>query len=312
MAVQLRNLLQADTALTLSVAMFWAYPSLQEYAAFLSQATEGTHAESIPAPAPDPARWFTIPRPAPAASLRVFCLHDAGGDTSLFEGWELLLGANVELVLVELPGRGRRLEEAAYESADALVRDLVPALLPRLDRPFLILGHSLGGLLALELVRALRRGRHPLPQKLFVSSTPALTLYTPHEYDPAMPDARLTASFPHLATGGGDSGWQLYTRRLLRQDLQLVYRYRYLREAPLEIPITVLYGEEDPHVTAAQAAAWQGETTSSVSVLPRPGNHGFIRHDTPYITSLVLAELTPAAPAVRPRQVEAFENPYPR
>ncbi|MCD9019919.1 type I polyketide synthase [Parachryseolinea silvisoli] len=296
MAVQLRNLLEAETGVTLSVAMFWSHPSLQTFAAFLSHSVEGTAAVPTMPPAADPARWFTIPRPAPTAALRLVCLHDAGGDGALFQGWEMLLGANIELILVELPGRGRHLEDPAYDDVDSLLRDLVPALLPSLDRPFIIFGHSLGGLLAFELVRALRRGKHPLPQRLFVSSTPALMTYKAHEYDPAMPDAALITAFPHLAQTPGDVAWQQYKRRLLRQDLQLVYRYSHHREAPIDIPVTVLFGDDDPRVSALQAAAWERETTSGCTVVSRPGGHRFIDQDTAYITSLMLAEV-PAVPA---------------
>lgn len=290
MAVQLRNLLEAETGVTLSVAMFWSHPSLHAFAVYLSQSIDGTPLAPTLPPA-DPARWFTIPRPAPAAALRLFCLHDAGGDASLYQGWEILLGANVELVLLELPGRGHRLEEPAYGNVDALLRGLVPAILPKLDRPFAIFGHSLGGLLAFELVRALRRGKHPLPQRLFVSSTPALMTYNAQEYDPAMSDAALTAAFPHLGHAKADVGWQRYTRRLLRQDLQLIYRYRHHREAPLDIPVTVLFGTDDPRMHLQHAMAWKAETTSPCSTLPRPGGHRFIDHDNAYITALVLAEV---------------------
>ncbi|MBT1689191.1 type I polyketide synthase [Dawidia soli] len=296
MAVQLRNLLEAETGATLSVAMFWAHPSLQAFAAFLSQSIAGAATPAAIPPAADPTCWFTIPRPAPTAALRLFCLHDAGGDAALFQGWEMLLGANIELVLIELPGRGRCLEAPSYETIDTLLRDLVHALLPKLDRPYLLFGHSLGGLLAFELVRALRRGKHPLPQRLFVSSTPALTTYNAQEYDPAMSDAALTAAFPHLGHATGDAAWQQYKRRLLRQDLQLVYHYKHHREAPLDIPVTVLFGTDDPRVSAQQAAAWEPETTSSCNILPRPGGHRFVDQDAAYITSLVLAEV-PAVPA---------------
>jgi acyl transferase domain-containing protein/surfactin synthase thioesterase subunit/acyl carrier protein len=295
MAVQLRNLLETEMGITLSVAMFWSHPSLQAFAAFLSQSVAGT-AVPLTAPAADPARWFTIPRPAPTAALRLFCLHDAGGDSALFQGWEMLLGANLEVVLIELPGRGSRLEEPAYENVDTLLRDLVPALLPKLDRPFILFGHSLGGLLAFELVRALRRGNHPLPQRLFVSSTPALTTYNAREYDPAMSDAALLTTFPHLAHPTGDSAWQQYKRRLLRQDLQLIYRYRHHREDAFDIPVTVLFGDDDPRVSVQQATAWEAETTSACTIVSRPGGHRFIDQDTAYITLLVLAEV-PAVPA---------------
>jgi acyl transferase domain-containing protein/surfactin synthase thioesterase subunit/acyl carrier protein len=300
MAVQLRNQLEAETGVTVSVAMFWSHPSLQAFAAYLSQTVEGTAAvPGIPA-AVDPARWFTLPRPAPAAAMRVFCLHDAGGDAALYQGWEILLGANVELVLVELPGRGHRLEEPAYENIDTLLRELVTAIVPKLDRPYILFGHSLGGLLAFELVRALRRAGHPLPQRLFVSSTPALTTYAAQEYNPAMPDAALVAAFPHLEQAGADAAWQQYKRRLLRQDLQLVYRYRHHREAPLNLPVTVLFGADDARVQHAQALAWETETTSSCKVMSRPGGHRFIDRDHAYVTSLLLAEVPSVRATITP------------
>ena len=302
MAIQLRNLLEKGLNLKLSATMFATYPSIREYTLMindlLAQQTPSekagrelnvTNAGSyIPA-----SQWFLLPDPVPNATMRLFCFHDAGGNASLYHSWTTTLHKKIELVMVELPGRGERASEKPYTDLTDLVRDLKPALLPLLDKPYMFFGHSMGGLVVFELTRALRKEKAPLPTRLFISSTPGLTSYSKQEVDHTLNDDELIAIFPHLHIAHtGDWELQQQLLNLMRADLHLINKYRYEKQEPLNIPLIALHGSADLRVRKDQAERWKEETAATFKLFTRPGGHRYIEHDHRFVTALILREAT--------------------
>ena len=80
-----------------------------------------------------------------------------------FHAWRSHVSSLAELWAVEPPGRGRRLQVPCHRRMQDLVRELADAMEPHLDGPYSIFGHSLGGLVAFETVRVLRRRGAPQP-----------------------------------------------------------------------------------------------------------------------------------------------------
>jgi medium-chain acyl-[acyl-carrier-protein] hydrolase len=58
--------------------------------------------------------WVICPKPQPRASLRLFCFAYAGGGASAFHKWLQLVPAEIEVCLIQLPGRENRLIEPAH------------------------------------------------------------------------------------------------------------------------------------------------------------------------------------------------------
>src|SRR5262249_55495669 len=89
------------------------------------------------------------------------------------------LPPTIQVISVELPGRGPRLREPFFLSLPVLVNELEEVIFPLLDKPFVFFGHSMGALIAFELTRVLRR-RHGLePQSLFVAGRSAPQIPNP-------------------------------------------------------------------------------------------------------------------------------------
>jgi pimeloyl-ACP methyl ester carboxylesterase len=88
-------------------------------------------------------------------------------------GWSRHLPADVELVAVQPPGRADRISERAYTDIASLVADLCAAIEQLIDRPYLLMGHSLGSRVAFELARELRRRGHPPPAHFIASGSAA-------------------------------------------------------------------------------------------------------------------------------------------
>src|SRR5690606_24703010 len=162
----------------------------------------------------------------------------------------------------------RRVQESPYNNLKSLIDDLVPALQPLMDKPFMLFGHSMGGLVAFELARALRERNLNMPAKLFVSSTPGLTTYSKREVDHTVSDLELIDMFPHLSEQNiQDSELRQLLLNLLRADLELINSYSYNSADPLTFPIVAIHGDEDDRVSRSQAEKWKEETIHTCKVI---------------------------------------------
>src|SRR5262245_2349708 len=97
--------------------------------------------------------WLEHWRPASSCSLRMFCLPHAGGSAGMYRGWQNVLPPGMEVCPVQYPGRGARFLQPADASLINLANRIFEGLIPLVDRPFVLLGHSMGALLAFELAR---------------------------------------------------------------------------------------------------------------------------------------------------------------
>ncbi|MGY4689616.1 thioesterase II family protein [Salibacterium sp. K-3] len=109
----------------------------------------------------------------------LFCLPYAGGSAeSIYFSWKTQLQKCVEVVPIELPGRGKRIKESLIKSVDEMVDDIIRSIKDRINETdsYAIFGHSMGGLLAYELVRRLHTMNLKIPDEVIISG------FQPPEY----------------------------------------------------------------------------------------------------------------------------------
>ena len=289
MAVQLRNQLEKRMDLKLSVGDFWKYPTVAEYSKYLLDRLDvgvKTGDED------DNEEAFITPRITPRAKMQLICFHDAGGNASLFSNWEDHLPEDMDLKLFEMPGRGQKLHQRPYQQVQQFTDDLVPKIQSMGDIPFALFGHSMGGLLAFELTKALRKNGGPLPVKLFVSSTPQLASYDRSRVDHNMTVERMVELYPHLSQEQvPDEELRSMLIEMMRKDLGVLSNYRYRQESPLEVPIVGIYGSEDPGADHSSMSKWQMETSVGCTIIQRDGGHHYIHQDHDFVLDLVQKEL---------------------
>jgi Predicted thioesterase involved in non-ribosomal peptide biosynthesis len=175
---------------------------------------------------------------------------------------------------------------------EPLVHALAEAIEPYINSPYALFGHSMGGVVAFELCRELRRRERPLPRTLIAASARAPRFRRGHIPQPDPTDAELIADLARLE---GTPPEVLNNPDLLRvllpalrADTILYRNYVYTEEPPLPIAIHACGGLSDPNVTAAHLEPWSEETTLSFDVAQFPGGHFFLQSALeffPYLSS---------------------------
>jgi medium-chain acyl-[acyl-carrier-protein] hydrolase len=213
-----------------------------------------------------------------SARTTVFCFAHAGAGASAYRAWTT--SAPFRVVPVQYPGREDRLGETPVSDILALAELAERAVLSRADGRYALFGHSMGAMVAYELVQRLRTRDVPQPAALFVSGR-----QPPHHPSRLVPVSHLDddALVQEMAAMGGTppevwSHPELVELLLpiLRADFSACESWRPTIGSPLDIPIHVLSGAEDDHVVVEELSDWQRHTLRSCTVTLFPGGHFYL------------------------------------
>ena len=106
--------------------------------------------------------------------MKLFCVPYAGGSANGYLKWRRLLDPNIELLPLELKGRGTRFLEEFYVDFDEMVDDLYHNLIQQLDgEAYTLFGHSMGALAVYKLVVKIQKNGVQPPQHVFISGREA-------------------------------------------------------------------------------------------------------------------------------------------
>lgn len=229
------------------------------------------------------------------ASKRLICFPYAGGSSHIFRRWQASLCQHVEVVAVELPGRGRRYTERLCYRLPELINELMNPILPYLDKPYCFFGHSMGALIAFEMAHALRKNILPEPEHIFVSAHPAPNV---HKREPAMHKLPEGEFIKKLKEMNGMPEEVLNNRELmelmmpiLRADFSVCETYMYKPGLRAECPITAFGGLADDGIRLDELESWAEMTNSSFELNLLPGDHFYITKSEPMLLKVLSEKL---------------------
>lgn len=214
--------------------------------------------------------------------VRLVCLPWSGGSASGYWSLAKNLPEWMSVLAVQLPGREDRIGEQPWRRMEQIVEQVADALVPMLDRPLFVFGHSLGALVAHEVAQALRRKTGREPDGLIISGHAA-----PHR-------RRLSENPLHFAS---DDDLASYVRTLggtpemiladphmrravllvLRADFEVLETYVHHQANPLACPMLCSAGTEDLLVSDETLAAWRAYTTSACQMKWFVGDHFYLQ-----------------------------------
>ncbi|MEV8536215.1 alpha/beta fold hydrolase [Streptomyces sp. NPDC051211] len=226
---------------------------------------------------------------------RLICFPHAGAGAAAYADWVGLLPPQIELIAVQLPGRQNRIAEDPFTEVAPLVNVLSHALRPVFDGPFSFFGHSGGASLAYELTKALRARGGRGPEQLFLSAQPApgesglRRLHDLSDEDLAAEIVALGGLDPEIAEDEDVMDSLLFT---LRADFALWEQHEpAVDAAPLDIPITVLTGKEDPRAPLEHVERWRDFTTAEFGTELYPGGHFYFLESPADVVSVISSKI---------------------
>ncbi|GAA0372854.1 thioesterase II family protein [Bacillus horti] len=217
--------------------------------------------------------------------IKLFCLPYAGGASHVFLPWKKEIASDIEVIPLELAGRGKRFGEPFYHSMEHAVEDLYKELDEQLseDSVFAMFGHSMGGLMVYELLIRLKQRKEIKPIHAFISAR-----YPPHikkESDRLheLPDDLFIERIYQL--GGtpkevleNEELLKLFTP-ILKNDYRLIHTYQYQgEEERIPCNLSVLNGRDDRNVLMSDVQGWKNYTDKACTVYEMQGGH-FYLHD---------------------------------
>lgn len=219
--------------------------------------------------------------------LSLFCLPYAGASATIYYKLQSYLNEDINLVPIELPGRGSRFDEELLTSIDEVVDDVVDQIKSKVSKEdqYMILGYSFGSLLAYEASKRLEQQ----PEHLFLAA------FQPPIYEMSSDLLGLKDEefIQELVKRGGieadltkDMSILKYFIPIMRADFASIASYRFndLSEK-LSCRATILYTEEDEH--SDNIHKWDDIFVKPCEYKLFTGNHFFIKRDYVRIATII-------------------------
>jgi NADPH:quinone reductase-like Zn-dependent oxidoreductase/surfactin synthase thioesterase subunit/acyl carrier protein/NADP-dependent 3-hydroxy acid dehydrogenase YdfG len=265
MAVELRNGLARRLAMSLPATLVFHHPTASAIAQYVAKRMVE---ESLPpSAAPSEVAHGECLNASSAAHMRLFGFHDAGGSASLFEPFCRLGSDGLEVHAISNARTGH-----VEGAGERYLAEAVGYIRARSDLPYVLFGHSLGGLFAWRVLKALGRERVRLPGILVVSA-PVL----PAAIERARSADGLAELYDTVLGNRASVGES--SRSDFAADFAVWASMPAEHAEPVDVPIVAFAGREDHFVSEEAVSSWQRATTAGFSLTELPGDHFYITEE---------------------------------
>lgn len=223
----------------------------------------------------------------------LFFLPHAGGSAKSYCTFKRYLPRDLKVVPMELSGRFTRSGEPLLTEVSACVADLIQTHRLLLEQePYALFGHSMGTLLAAELIRQTQTAGLPPPRHAFMSGRCAPCDGTRMLNADHLSDEELVQFFAQggLSTAIPDTDPELrrMLNRILCTDVRMADRFTLTpEEAPFGCDITVLYGKKDHILRNVDLRGWDRFTGGKCDYFAFSGGHFFFAQHLKEICGLI-------------------------
>ena len=226
---------------------------------------------------------------------RLFCFPYAGGTPQVFSRWVNYLPKDVELIAIRLPGRENLIGVPPYQDWETLLFDIEELIIPFLDKPYALFGHSFGGRIVFEMGLRLQRQRLACPEHVYISgcSSPENPCQRPYLHELSEQEFK-----QKLLTMAGTPEEILKNKALMklleptiRADMRLSELWRFSGEEKLNVPLTIFCGLQDEIDPPAKMDSWRKYTSRKFSCHLFNGGHFFLNHFQSQLAHIVVSDL---------------------
>ena len=227
-------------------------------------------------------------------TIKLFCFPYAGASAMVYNNWRKSLNSHIQLVPIELAGRGTRYSEDYYQDFNEMVEDVYHIVKDQIDdqSPYALFGHSMGSWLAFELTyKIMSEQRHP-PMHVFFSARRA----------PHLPNDELDVnglsmeSVKETIFKLGGTPKEIYENDemmnaflpIIYADFKVMNTFKYVnREEKLPCAISVMSGKEDKEISISNLLGWKEHSQLGCKIYRLPGGHFFQNEHVEQVTTII-------------------------
>lgn len=226
--------------------------------------------------------------------MKLFCLPHAGASANRYYSWTKYLTMKyIDIVPLELAGRGNRTNKEYYDSLEDAIEDIYLTILNSLnDEPYIIVGHSFGSLLAFKLAERLASNKDLLPKALILSG--GLPPQIPRkEIIHTLPDIEFMMKVNDFGAVPEELIENKHLREIflpiIRNDIRILETYPRHIIKPLDIDLFILNGSSDKKIMKEydDLLLWEQLTLRKCEFHFFSGNHFFIFENPSEVISLI-------------------------
>lgn len=210
----------------------------------------------------------------------MFTLPYAGGSASIYHDWIARLQPEIEVCPIEYAGHAGRFTDDFYGSIEEAAEDVSEMILQKKHGDYILYGHSMGCLVALETAFILEKKQAQMPKAIILAAS-----RPPHLLGQGVQLGDLSKEelMKVIIAKGQFEEEVLACEELLElisdimyADIQIFSKYRRTFEnGKISVPILAYAGREDEEMTEEDMQAWQNYTTGEFISSGFEGNHFF-------------------------------------
>lgn len=215
------------------------------------------------------------------APVNLFLFPFAGGTAQSYrflsqEG--ILTGCSI--YALELPGRGMRMSEPYTLTIDEIKEECLRSIKPYLCDKMVFMGHSMGAIIAYELLGDLEVLYPQLQFSLILSAANSpRSIIVKHDIS-----KMTTEEFKHYVKNMGGIPAQISENESLldfflpriRNDFELLEQYKPQSDRPLNAPITVIAATDDVNIERDNVLDWEHYAKSTIEFIWCEGGHFYL------------------------------------
>lgn len=220
----------------------------------------------------------------PNTQYQLFCCGYAGSHAGIYFSWLEYMPENIQICATELPGRASRSGDALLSEMSHIIDDILPDVAEYIilhKKPFGFFGHSMGALIAYELISQLGIQYGIFAECLFVSAA----MHPDHKVIKPLYILNDEDLLNALKERSGIKNTQIfsppdleYIINILRADIQAYETYQ-SESKKVNCPIAAFFGLNDYYVNVNEMKKWEEYTEKKFTITPFPGGHLFLENN---------------------------------
>lgn len=211
--------------------------------------------------------------------MKLFCIPHAGASSLVYEKWKKRCHS-MEIIPVELAGKGRRLREKPYTTIQEGAKDIFNIILSetQVDKHYAILGHSMGGIFAYEVAKLINLHEFNPPEFIFLSGIESPDILKNNPKISLLSDKKFWHEIYNL---GGLDQFILENNKLINFYLPIIKHDYYIldiyEDNQMQLPYKgILFIGNKDHVNKRKVELWQNRFVDKIKIYEFEGNHFFI------------------------------------